>query len=177
MFAWAEAGTAGNLVAVWLGNDSNTLSDNMPNWQTNAAAAAGFPWFGYVALIRNANTSSPLIEQDRFTEKPMHYGQICNGGIGCTLSSGDRVMADFLSVDIANDGAIQIVYNDTTSQYHGAHLFLERQLTGPTPLGTTLAKSAPKTRSRTPRATRRSRTTRRPAPERTSGSSTSQASR
>ena len=144
VFAWAEAGTAGNLVAVWLGNDSNTLSDNMPNWQTAPAAAAGFPWFGYVALIRNANTSSPLIEQDRFTEKPMHYGQICNGGIGCTLSSGDRVMADFLSVDIANDGAIQIVYNDTTSQYHGAHLFLERQLTGPTPLGTTLAKSAPK---------------------------------
>src|SRR5204863_5818815 len=96
------------------------------------------------ALISNANTSSPLIEQDRFTEKPMHYGQICNSGIGCTLSSGDRVMADFLSVDIANDGAIQIVYNDTTSQYHGAHLFLERQLTGPTPLGTTLAKSAPK---------------------------------
>src|SRR5437868_10315034 len=144
VFAWAEAGTAGNLVAVWLGNDSSTLSDNMPNWATDPSAAARFPWYGHVALIRNANTSSPLIEQDRFTEKPMHYGQICNGGIGCTLSSGDRVMADFLSVAIAKqDGAIQIVYNDTTSQYHSAHLFLERQLTGPTPPGTTRAKSAP----------------------------------
>src|SRR2546421_1975954 len=99
----------------------------MPNWQTAPAAAAGFPWFGYVALIRNANTSSPLIEQDRFTEKPMHYGQICNGGIGCTLSRRDRGMADFLSVGIPNNAAIPIVSNDTTSQYHGAHIFLEAQ--------------------------------------------------
>ncbi len=145
VFAWAEAGAPGKLVAIWLGNDSATLSDNMPNWGSNPAGAALFPWYGYVALITNANTASPLIEQDRFTEKPTHYGQICNSGIGCTASMGDRVMADFLSVDIAPDGAIQIVYNDTTSQHHGAHLFLERQLTGPTPLGTTLSKPAPTT--------------------------------
>ncbi len=145
VFAWAEAGTAGNLVAVWLGNDSNTLSDNMPNWQTDPAAAAAFPWYGYVALITNANTPSPTINQNRFTAKPMHYGQICNGGIGCTaqVPQGDRIMADFLSVDIAADGAIQIVYNDTTSQYHGAHLFMARQISGPTPTGTTLNKAAP----------------------------------
>jgi hypothetical protein len=144
VFAWAEAGSPGNLVAVWLGNDSATLSDNMPNWGTDPAAAALFPWFGYVALIRNANSASPLIEQDRFTEKPMHYGQICNGGIGCTaqVPQGDRTMADFLSVDLAPDGAIQIIFNDVSSQYHGAHLFLARQLTGPTPLGTTLSKPA-----------------------------------
>jgi hypothetical protein len=143
VFAWAEAGTAGNLVAVWLGNDSNTLSDNMPNWQSNAAGAAAFPWYGYVALIKNANTPSPAIDQNRFTAKPMHYGQICNGGIGCTVSSGDRVMADFLSVDLAPDGAIQIMFNDVSSQFHGAHLFLARQLTGPTPFGTTLNKAIP----------------------------------
>ena len=130
VFAWAEAGSAGNLVAIWLGNDSDTLSDNMPNFGSNPAGATAFPWFGYVALIRNANTPSPTFEQDRFTEKPMHYGQICNSGIGCTVSMGDRVMADFLSVDLAPDGAIQIMFNDVSSQYHGAHLFLARQLTG-----------------------------------------------
>jgi hypothetical protein len=143
VFAWAEAGTAGNLVAVWLGNDSTTLSDNMPNWQSNPAGAAAFPWYGYVALISNANTASPTVDQNRFSSKPTHYGQICNGGIGCTASMGDRIMADFLSVDIAPDGAIQIVFNDTTSQYHGAHLLLARQLTGSTPIGTTLSKATP----------------------------------
>jgi hypothetical protein len=143
VFAWAEAGTAGNLVAVWLGNDSATLSDNMPNFGTSPAGATAFPWFGYVALIRNANTPSPTFEQDRFTEKPMHYGQICNSGIGCTISMGDRVMADFLSVDLAPDGAIQVMFNDVSSQYHGAHLFLARQLTGPSAIGTTLSKPTP----------------------------------
>jgi hypothetical protein len=143
VFAWAEAGAPGKLVAVWLGNDSATLSDDMPNWQTDQAMAATFPWYGYMALITNANTPTPLIEQDRFTEKPMHYGQICNSGIGCTASMGDRVMADFLSVDIAPDGAVQVMFNDVSSQYHGAHLFLERQLTGPTPIGTTLSKPTP----------------------------------
>jgi hypothetical protein len=143
VFAWAEAGTAGNLVAIWLGNDSATLSDNMPNFGSNPAGATAFPWFGYISLIRNANTPSPTFEQDRFTEKPMHYGQICNSGIGCTVSMGDRVMADFLSVDFAPDGAIQVMFNDVSSQYHGAHLFLARQLTGPTPIGTTLSKPTP----------------------------------
>jgi hypothetical protein len=143
VFAWAEAGSAGNLVAVWLGNDSNTLSDNMPNFGSNPAGATAFPWFGYVSLIRNANTPSPTFEQNRFTAKPMHYGQICNSGIGCTITMGDRVMADFLSVDLAADGAIQVMFNDVSSQYHGAHLFLTRQLTGPTPLGTTLSKPTP----------------------------------
>ena len=145
VFAWCEAGAPGRLVAVWLGNDSATLSDNMPNWSTDPAAAALFPWYGYVALITNANTPSPLIEQDRFTEKPMHYGQICNSGIGCTtqVPQGDRTMADFLSVDLAPDGAIQIVYNDVSSQYHGAHLYLARQRTGPTAIGTTLNKPNP----------------------------------
>src|SRR6185503_17162218 len=145
VFAWCEAGSAGNLVAVWLGNDSTTTSDNMPNWQTDPVAAAAFPFYGYVALITNANTPSPNIDQNRFSAKPVHYGQICNSGIGCTaqVPQGDRIMADFLSVDIAADGAVQVVYNDTTSQYHGAHLLLARQLTGPTPLGTTLNKPTP----------------------------------
>ena len=143
VFSWAEAGTTGHLAVVWLGNASNLLSDNMPNWATSPSGATGYPWFGYVALITGANTATPTIEQDRFTEKPMNYGQICNGGIGCTISMGDRTMADFLSVAIAADGSIQIAYNDTTSQYHGAHLFEERQLTGPTAIGTTLAKPTP----------------------------------
>ncbi len=143
VFAWAEAGAPGKLIAIWLGNDSSTLSDDMPNFGSNPAGATGFPWYGYVALISNANTPSPTFEQDRFTEKPMHYGQICNSGIGCTISSGDRVMADFLSVDLAPDGAIQIMFNDVSSQYHGAHLFLARQLTGPTAIGTTLSKPTP----------------------------------
>jgi hypothetical protein len=35
------------------------------------------------------------------------------------------------------------MFDDVSSQYHGAHLFLERQLTGPTAIGTTLSKPTP----------------------------------
>jgi hypothetical protein len=145
VFAWSQAGTPGNLVAIWLGNDSTTLSDSMPNWAGNPSAADDFKFFGYVALIKNANTNAPTVIQDKFTQKPMHYGQICNSGIGCTaqVPAGDRTMADFLSVDLAPDGSLQIMYNDTTSQHHGAHLYEERQLTGPSAIGTTINKTAP----------------------------------
>src|SRR5436853_6342514 len=82
-------------------------------------------------MVQNANSNNPTIAQTRFTEKPMHYGQICTGGIGCTVSSGDRTMADYFSVNLDHEGRIRIVYNDTTSQHHGAHVFEVRQLTGP----------------------------------------------
>ena len=58
----------------------------------------------------------------------MHYGQICNQGIGCTVSSGDRTMADYFAVNFDRNGALRFVYNDTTSQQHGAHLYEIRQL-------------------------------------------------
>ena len=54
----------------------------------------------------------------------MHYGQICNQGSVCTVSNGDRTMADYFALLARpRPGAIQIVFNDTTSQHHGAHLY------------------------------------------------------
>jgi hypothetical protein len=132
VFPWAVAGNAGNLAVVWYGTDSRLDSDDMPSWYNDREAATAFKWFGYVSLITNATSSSPTFAQQKFTEKPMHYGQICNGGLGCTTSMGDRTMADFFAVALDKDGSIRIVYNDTTSQHHGAHLFEERQLAGPT---------------------------------------------
>jgi len=65
----------------------------------------------------------------------MHYGQICNQGLGCTLSGGDRTMADFMAVTLDREGRMRFVYNDTTSQHHGAHVFEVRQTGGPSALG------------------------------------------
>ena len=144
VFPWAVAGASGSLAVVWYGTDSRLDSDNMPSWYNNREAATAYKWFGYVSLITNAASSSPTFAQQKFTEKPMHYGQICNGGLGCTTSGGDRTMADFFADALDKDGSIRIVYNDTTSQHHGAHLFEERQLAGPTAFGTTINKPVPK---------------------------------
>ena len=68
-------------------------------------AATAYPWYGYAALVKNANTAKPQILQTRFTSKPMHYGAICNSGTTCaTNPTADRQMADFFGFGVAQNG-------------------------------------------------------------------------
>ena len=143
-FMWAQGGAAGTLAVAWLGNSSHLDSDFMPSWYNNRQAAAQFKWFGYASLIRNAAASSPSFVQTKFTDQPSHYGQICNQGLFCTVSMGDRTMADFFSLYLDRDGAMRIVFNDTTSQHHGAHVFEARQVAGPSAFGGTISKQVPR---------------------------------
>ena len=134
-FLWAQAGAAGNLALVWYGTEAAGQPDSFPSWANDPQGATSVKWWGYTAVITKASSASATIAQQRFTEKPMHYGQICNQGIGCTVSGGDRTMADFLGFNLDRSGALRIVYNDTTNQDHGASLFEARQLTGKSILG------------------------------------------
>jgi hypothetical protein len=143
-FIWAQAGASGHLAVAWLGNSSHLDSDLMPSWYNDRQAAAQFKWFGYASLIRNAAGPTPSFAQTKFTDQPSHYGQICNQGLFCTVSMGDRTMADYFSLYLDLDGAMRIVFNDTTSQHHGAHVFDVRQVAGPTAFGTTISKPVPR---------------------------------
>jgi hypothetical protein len=143
-FLWSQAGSPGSLALAWYGTDTPGQPDSFPNWHDDPQGATTVKWWGYAAGITNAASLSPTIAQQRFTEKPMHYGQICNQGIGCTLSSGDRTMADYFSVNFDKNNALRIVYNDTTSQSHGAHLYEVRQLQGKTVGGKSVKEAVPK---------------------------------
>ena len=141
---WVQGGSAGRLVVAWYGSPSNLDSDFMPSWYNNRQAATAFKWYGYASLITNATSTSPTFAQTKFTDQPMNYGQICTGGIGCTISNGDRTMADFFAVFLdPADGAMRIVYNDVTSQHHGAHVFEARQVAGPSATGGTVNRAVP----------------------------------
>ena len=140
-FVWAVAGANGTLAVAWLGNSSHLDSDNMPSWYNNRQAATAYKWFGYASLIRNATSGSPTYAQAKFTDQPSHYGQICNLGLGCTVSGGDRTMADFLALHLDRDGSMRIVFNDTTTQHHGAHVYEARQVAGPGAFGSTINKA------------------------------------
>jgi hypothetical protein len=142
-FVWAVAGANGTLAVAWLGNSSHLDSDNMPSWYNNRQAATAYKWFGYASLIRNAASATPVYAQAKFTDQPSHYGQICNLGLGCTVSGGDRTMADFLALYLDRDGAMRIVFNDTTTQHHGAHVYEARQVAGPGAFGTTINRTVP----------------------------------
>ena len=141
---WVQGGSAGRLVVAWYGSPSNLDSDFMPSWYNNRQAATAFKWYGYASLITNATSTSPTFAQTKFTDQPMNYGQICTGGIGCTISGGDRTMADFFAVFLdPADGAMRIVYNDVTSQHHGAHIFEARQVAGPSATAGTVNRAVP----------------------------------
>jgi hypothetical protein len=134
-FIWAQGGAAGTLALSWYGTDAAGQPDSFPNWADDPVGATSVKWWGYVGVISKATTAYATIAQQRFTEKPMHYGQICNQGIGCTVSGGDRQMADYFGFNLDKTGAIRLVYNDTTNQHNGAGLFEVRQIGGKTILG------------------------------------------
>jgi hypothetical protein len=137
-FIWAQAGSNGTVAIAWYGTDAAGQPDSFPSWFNDPNGATAYKWWGYVGVITGATTSRATIAQQRFTEKPMHYGQICNQGIGCTVSGGDRTMADFFGFASDRSGGIRIVYNDTTSQHHGAHLYEIRQVGGKSIFGSTV---------------------------------------
>jgi len=134
-FIWAQGGSAGTVAIAWYGTDAQGQPDSFLNWFDDPNGAAAYKWWGYVGVITGATTTRATIATQRFTEKPMHYGQICNGGIGCTVSGGDRTMADFFGFAADRQGGLRIVYNDTTSQSHGAHLYEIRQVGGRSIMG------------------------------------------
>ena len=129
-FIWAQAGAAGTVAIAWYGTDAAGQPDSFPSWFNDPNGATAYKWWGYMGVITGATTSRATIAQQRFTEKPMYYGQICNQGIGCTVSGGDRTMADFFGFASDRSGGMRIVYNDVTSQHHGAHLYEIRQVGG-----------------------------------------------
>jgi hypothetical protein len=140
-FDWAQGGTPGRMTLAWYGTPKVAVggSDGMPSSLTDLGAATAYPWYGNAALIKGANTAAPQILQARFTQKPMHYGAICNSGTSCaTNPSADRQMADFFGFDLAANGGLRVVYDDTTNDDDGAGLFVTRQIAGQTVYGTNL---------------------------------------
>jgi hypothetical protein len=127
----AVAGAPGMLAIAWLGADSSRGGGGMPAFAAHPVQATAFRWYGYEALVTGAASSSQSIVQQRFTVKPIHFGRVI-----------DRSLGDYLAVAIGPDGGLVFAYDDTTSQHHAAHVFVTRQLAGPTPLGSSIVEPA-----------------------------------
>ncbi|MDQ6694688.1 MAG: S-layer homology domain-containing protein [Chloroflexota bacterium] len=143
LFPWIVAGTDGRVAIAYIATDTYGDPNNFPSWFNDKPAATAIKWNLYVNYLSGANTANPTNYQQKVTQHPMHYGQVCTSGTLCLATGGDRTMADFLTVQHDNRGAIRIIYTDTTNQYHGASVFEARQLTGPSLLGTTLGDPTP----------------------------------
>ena len=127
----AVAGAPGVLAIAWLGADSSLAAAAMPAFSAHAVEATAFRWFGYAAVVTGAASAGQSIVQQRFTAKPIHFGRIPDGSLG-----------DYLAAALGPDGGLVLAYDDTTSQHHAAHVFVTRQLAGPTPLASSISEPA-----------------------------------
>jgi hypothetical protein len=147
VFPWIDAGADGRVAVAYIATDSRGPNNNgdpndFPSWFNDKIGSTTVKWHAYVNYVTGANTSNPTIYQDRVTEHPMNYGQVCTSGTLCLATGGDRTMADFLTLQHDHDGALSVIYNDTTNQHHGASVLEARQLAGPSLFGTTLSNVA-----------------------------------
>src|SRR5437870_13115538 len=134
---WAAAGAKGTVDIVFYGTAVRGDPNSFPSWFNNRQAATTVKWFTYFVQVQNALSATPTVYMSQASEHPTDYGQLCTGGLGCSISGGDRSLADFFSLALDKNGAAHIMYNDLTNQHHGAALYELTQNAGPTAFGTT----------------------------------------
>src|SRR5204862_3353533 len=113
VFPWIKAGGAGRADAVWYGSDKNV----------DPSTNAGQNWNVFMGQVVFPTDSSGAINGGRatvslvqVTPHPMHYDGLCLQGTGCSTSQGNRNLADFFSITIDQQGAAEIVYDDTSNR-------------------------------------------------------------
>ena len=109
VFTWAQAGDPGKLAFTW-------LATNVREHPSKLTATK--KWYPYMAVVTAADSTHPVMQQSRVGVNPMHIGDICLEGTLClaTVPSGNRNLADFISIDIAPNGAAMMTWCSDANQ-------------------------------------------------------------
>ena len=112
VFPWIKAGGPGRADAVWYGSNvsADPSSDSHQAWNVFMSQLV-FPVDKH-GEITGAAPSTTLV---KVSPHPMHYNDVCQDGTGCITVQGNRNLADFFSVTINNQGAAEIIYDDTSN--------------------------------------------------------------
>jgi hypothetical protein len=106
-------------------------------------------WHAYAAVIRfpNGFDAAPVVSTGRVSHRPIHMGNVCTGGTGCT-GAFDRSLLDMTDVGFDDAGRLGVVFTDNfTQRFHeggaGApdespFVHFAKQVTGPSMTGSTL---------------------------------------
>ena len=107
-FPWIAAGSRGRVDFIWLNSPDFTPSD-----------AEQSPWFVTFAQTINGNSATPKFNQTSASSGIMHVGGICTNGIFCSLSGGNRDLADSISIAIDRGGSAALAWTDQGNVLHG----------------------------------------------------------
>ena len=100
-FPWIAAGSTGRVDFIWLSSSDFTPTD-----------AELSPWFVTFAQTVDGNTATPKFAQTSASTSVMHVGGICTNGIFCSVTNGNRDLADSISIAIDRGGAAALVWTD-----------------------------------------------------------------
>jgi hypothetical protein len=107
-FPWIAAGSTGRVDFIWLNSPDYTPTD-----------AGLSPWYVTFAQTTNGADPAPTFKQTSASSGVMHVGGICTNGIFCSVSSGNRDLADSISIVIDRGGSAALVWTDQGSVLHG----------------------------------------------------------
>jgi hypothetical protein len=102
---WITAGRDGRVAVAWYQYDRVVDPNCAP-----AAAAMGVR----LAMLTQADTTSPGIRTVDPIGRPIHYGQVCTGGTSCVATGQDRRLGEFFTLAQDADGCVMIATGDTT---------------------------------------------------------------
>src|SRR6266849_1599218 len=117
-FPWIAAGTTGRVDFIWLSTPDLSPSD-----------AALSPWTAIFGQTTNGTSGTPSFSQTSASNKVMHVGGICTDGIFCSVSGGNRDLADSISITIDRGGSAALVWTDQGSVLNGPTHITYRCLT------------------------------------------------
>lgn len=142
IFPWLVAGGApGRVAMTYIGSKTPGSPGDLSLKHT---------WHIYVSQSLNMNTDTRTFAQVQASSHPMYYDQICLDGLGCTVNTGDRSMADFFAIDLNPvNGELAIVFNFPNKRPRAevgqvALPMVIRQIAGPSNLGGTVANAGRK---------------------------------
>ena len=107
-FPWIAAGSTGRVDFIWLNSPDYTPTD-----------AEQSPWYVTFAQTTNGTAASPKFNQTSASSSVMHVGGICTNGIFCSISGGNRDLADSISIAIDRGGSATLVWTDQGQVLHG----------------------------------------------------------
>jgi hypothetical protein len=107
-FPWIAAGSTGRVDFIWLNSPDYTPTDGEQS-----------PWYVTFAQTTNGTAATPRFNQTSGSSSVMHVGGICTNGIFCSLSDGNRDLADSISVAIDRGGSAALVWTDQGRVLHG----------------------------------------------------------
>jgi len=107
-FPWIAAGSTGRVDFIWLSTPDLNPSDT-----------ALSPWTVTFAQTTNGTSTTPKFNQTSASSNVMHVGGICTNGIFCTVTGGNRDLADSISIAIDRGGRAGLVWTDQGNVLHG----------------------------------------------------------